>query len=65
MSAYKHKFKIGDTVFLEHSLAVPGGAWCVVTGRLPERHGDFEYRIKRATEPHERVVDESRLSASP
>ena len=55
-----HKFKIGQTVFLERSLAVPGGA-CVITKRLPERDGEFEYRIKSVNEPHERVVGESQL----
>jgi hypothetical protein len=53
-----HKFKIGQTVYLERSLAVPGGAY-VVTKRLPERDGEFEYRIKSANEPHERVALES------
>jgi hypothetical protein len=40
-----HKFNIGQTVFLERSLAVPGGAR-VITKRLPERGGEFEYRVK-------------------
>ena len=39
-----YKFNIGQTVFLERSLAVPGGT-CVITKRLPERDGEFEYRI--------------------
>ena len=55
-----HKFNIGQSVFLERSLAVPGGA-CVITLRLPERDGEFEYRIKSVNEPHERVVGESQL----
>jgi hypothetical protein len=55
-----HKFKIGQTVFLERSLAMPGGAY--VTKRLPERDGEFEYRIKSINEPHERVVRESQLN---
>jgi hypothetical protein len=59
-----HKFHIGQTVFLEQSIAVPGGAY-VLTKRLPERNSEFEYRIKSANEPHERVVRESELSASP
>jgi hypothetical protein len=45
-----HKFNIGQTVFLERSLSVPGGA-CVVTKRLPEGDGEFEYRIKSINEP--------------
>lgn len=28
---------------------------------MPERNGEFEYRIKSATEPHQRVVRESQL----
>jgi hypothetical protein len=56
------KFKIGDTVILERrSLAAPGGAY-VVTKLLPERDGEFEYRIKSVSEPHERVAPESQLS---
>ena len=56
----EHKFKIGQTVFLKRSLHVPGGAY-VITKRLPERDGEFEYRIKSVNEPHERVVHESKL----
>jgi hypothetical protein len=59
-----HKFKIGQTVFLSPSLGIPGGAY-VVTRKLPEREGEFEYRVKRANEPHERVVRESQLSDAP
>jgi hypothetical protein len=59
-----HKFHIGQTVFLERSIAVPGGAY-VVTRRLPECNGEFEYRVKSASEPHERVVRESELSLTP
>jgi hypothetical protein len=58
-----HKFHIGQNVLLEASphLNMPGGVF-VVTKRMPERDGEFEYRIKSATEPHERVVRESELS---
>ena len=56
-----HKFKIGQTVYLEHSLNAPGGA-NVVTATLPaDRGGEFEYRIKSVNETHERAVLESRL----
>jgi hypothetical protein len=58
-----HKFQIGQTVFLTPSLAIPGGAY-VVTKRLPERDGEFEYRVKNANEPHERVVREGQLSVT-
>jgi hypothetical protein len=58
-----HKFKIGDTVFLEGSLNVPGVY--VIIRQLPVRNGEFEYQIKSAREPHDRVVRESQLSATP
>jgi hypothetical protein len=56
-----HKLKIGQTVYLKRSLAVPGGTY-VITKRLPERDGEFEYRIKSGNEPHERMVRESKLN---
>jgi hypothetical protein len=43
---------------------LPGGAY-VVTKRLPERGGEFEYRIKSVNEPHERVARESQLKTKP
>ena len=49
-----YKFNIGQTVylavFLERSLGVSGGAY-VITKRLPEHDGEFEYRIKSVNEP--------------
>ncbi len=59
-----HKFQIGQTVFLRGSLNVPGGAYVVVK-QLPERDGEFEYRVKSPSEPHERVIREHELSSSP
>ena len=61
-----YKFKIGETVFLEalHSSNFPGGAY-VVTQKMPERDGEFEYRVRSSHEPHERVVRESQLRAAP
>jgi hypothetical protein len=59
-----HKFKIGQTVFLSPSLGIPRGAY-VVTRKLPEREGEFEYCVKSANEPHERVVRENQLSDAP
>ena len=38
-----------------------GGSY-VVTKQLPERDGEFEYRIKSVSEPHERVARESELA---
>ena len=37
-----------------------GGAYKIVK-QLPERNGEFEYRIKNINEPHERVVREIEL----
>ena len=61
-----HKFRVGETVFLHRSLHlnIPGGAY-LVTKKLPERDGEFEYRIKNVNEPHERVVRESQLRKIP
>lgn len=61
-----HRFQIGQTVFLRPSLGlnIPGGAY-VVTKKLPERGGEFEYRVKSVKEPHERVVQERALSDLP
>jgi hypothetical protein len=59
-----HKFHIGQTVFVSPSVNIPGGAY-VVTKRLPERNGEFEYRVKSVNEPHERVVRESEMSDVP
>ena len=38
-----------------------GGSY-VVTKQLPERDGEFEYRIKSVSEPHERVARETELA---
>jgi hypothetical protein len=42
-----YKFQIGETVFLSpaHSRNISGGAY-VVTKKLPENNGEFEYRVK-------------------
>ena len=42
-----------------------GTSACVVTKKLPERDGEFEYRVKSANELHERVVREGELSDVP
>jgi hypothetical protein len=61
-----YKFKIGETVFVEaaRNSNVPGGAY-VVTQKMPERDGEFEYRVRSSYEPHERVVRESQLRGAP
>ncbi len=35
----------------------------VIIKRMPERGGEFEYRVRSSYEPYERVVRESQLSA--
>jgi hypothetical protein len=59
-----HRFRVGQTVqfrtkpfYVSASLGV-----FEVTKLLPERDGEFEYRIKNVAEPHERVARESELS---
>jgi hypothetical protein len=58
-----HKFRVGQRVTLAPTVlnrAGAGGPY-VITKRLPERAGELEYRIKRDSELHERVVRESEL----
>ncbi len=60
----EHRFKAGQRVTLASGItsrrAASGGY--VITRQLPERGGEFEYRIKSVSEPHERVARESELS---
>jgi hypothetical protein len=57
-----HKFILGQAV----SYIPPTGTYAppgiyVVTAKLPERDGEFEYHIKHASELLERVAMESEL----
>ena len=59
-----HKFHIGEIVELLPSMLrhAPGGVY-EVTKRLPESDaGEYQYRVKSISEPHERVARESELS---
>ena len=60
-----HKFHIGETVQLLPPISryASGGVY-VVTKRLPESAGEYEYRIKSINELYERVVRESELEKS-
>ena len=51
-----HKFKVGEIVSLEPAASrnVPGGVYVVIK-HLPG-DGEYEYRIKSANEPHQRVA---------
>jgi len=55
-----HKFKIGEIVFLRPSIDIPAGAYVVIK-RMPEYHGEFEYRVRNSYERQERVVRETEM----
>ena len=57
-----HKFKIGESVFVS-DVRAPAAPFVVIR-RMPERDGEFEYRVRSGYEPHERVVRESLLRAA-
>jgi hypothetical protein len=54
-----HKFYLGQAVEYDPPprIYVARGAY-VVTATLPERDGEFEYRIRSALEEHERLAPE-------
>jgi hypothetical protein len=59
-----HKFCVGQTVQFRTKpfyVSAALGTFEVIR-QMPERDGEFEYRIKNVTEPHERVARESELS---
>jgi hypothetical protein len=58
-----HKFLVGERVTLTPVISrnVPGGVY-EVTKQLPHNGREFEYRIKSASEEHERVVAERELT---
>jgi hypothetical protein len=59
-----HKFKIGQPVYYTSGLYGAGNARCVyqIIQLLPLEGNDFQYKIKGAAEPHERVAKESQLN---
>jgi hypothetical protein len=59
-----HKFHLGQTVAYnpQRGIWAPRGAY-VVTAKLPERDGEFEYRVRSILEEHERLARESELQA--
>ena len=60
----EHKFREGQRVTLAANVinrSAVGGSY-VVTKHLPERRGEFAYRIKSASETHERVARENELA---
>jgi len=58
-----HKFKVGQSVSFTSGPFGRGGTNGIykVTQLLPPEGDDYQYRIKNADEPHERVVKESQL----
>jgi hypothetical protein len=59
-----HKFHVGQMVQFRTKPFYVSAALGMfeVIRLLPEKDGEFEYRIKNAAEPHERVARESELS---
>jgi hypothetical protein len=57
-----HKFILGQAVEYHspRGFYAPPGIY-VVTAKLPERDGEFEYHIKHTSELHERIAKESEL----
>jgi hypothetical protein len=63
-SAHEHKYRVGQSVSFTSGPFGRGGANGIykVMHLLPPEGDDYQYRIKSANEPHERVVKESQLS---
>ncbi len=61
VQAVMHKFHLGQSVTYRARYAPPGA--CVVTAKLPERNGEYEYRIRNLAEKNERMARESELQA--
>jgi hypothetical protein len=58
-----HKYTVGQTVYFAGAMmgrGTAGGGYRVIR-LLPPDGGDFQYRIKSATEAYERVAKESQL----
>jgi hypothetical protein len=59
-----HKFKVGQTVHFASGPygSIRRGSVFKIMQLLPtEEGGEYQYRIRNADEPHERVVKESEL----
>jgi hypothetical protein len=57
-----HRFQVGYAVLLtSRNRNVPGGVY-EITKLLPHNGSEFEYRIKSASEEHERVAREGDLT---
>ena len=63
--ASNHKFKIGQSVnYTSGRFVFAGSARGIykITQLLPPDGDDFQYKLKSAAEPHERMVKESQLT---
>jgi hypothetical protein len=57
-----HKFKIGQSVnYTSGPFGASASGVYEITQLLPPEGDDFQYKIKSAREPHERVAKESQL----
>jgi hypothetical protein len=58
-----HRFGIGKIVRFSATLRLPNAAAGTyrVVAQLPQRDGEFQYRIKSDREPYDRVVKEDEL----
>jgi hypothetical protein len=58
-----HKFRVGQSVnYTSGPFGVGSGSGAYnITQLLPPEGEDFQYKIKNAAEPHERVAKESQL----
>jgi hypothetical protein len=58
-----HKFAVGQIVHFRPSVRDRHGSGLyLVSVQLPERGGEFQYRIKHPKELHERIARESELN---
>jgi hypothetical protein len=58
-----HKFKVGQTVNYTSRFIATVNAHAIfrITKLLPPEDDEFQYRIRSASEPYERVAKESQL----
>jgi hypothetical protein len=60
----EHKLKIGQTVYFrpKRSMVDASAGSYLITRRLPEADGEFQYVIRSAYDGRERVAKESELT---